>query len=409
MKYGLLMCKNTDNIGDDIQSYAAKRFLPRIDVVIDRESLDSFRLESGQTEPISVIMNAWYMHKKYNWPPAGLINPLFISMHVSAHGDLYRIDDRFLDGLGGAYLRRFEPIGARDESTLSLLEKKGIRAYFSGCLTLTLSLPDTLEKSDEVILTDVNPAIAVTLKKQFPGENWQSVTHCVDPPAISTLAPDERLEAVEALLHRYKRAKCVVTQRLHCALPCLALGTPVLLLYEEWSLDRMSSFLPLLNSIPVGQAANGRCRYNISSPPANPTKYLKYRHTLEERCCAFIREAEAKTDFPPSFPAEERLAWQKDLMSASLNTVVREREQNAHSLERLNTVVLEREQNACSLERELASIKGSVSFRLGRAITWLPRKIRGGVRCYRDHGGRYTAERILYHLHHGLDNEKRDR
>ena len=60
-------------------------------------------------------------------------------------------------------------------------------------------------------------------------------------------------------------------------------------------------------------------------------------------------------------------------------------------------------------DEELNSIKGSVSFRLGRAITWLPRKVRGGVRCYRDHGGRYTAERILYHLHLGPDNEKRDR
>lgn len=395
MKYGLLMYKNTDNIGDDIQSYAAKRFLPRIDAVIDRESLDSFRLESGQTEPVSVIMNAWYMHKKYNWPPAGLINPLFISMHVSTYGDLHRIGDRFLDGLGGAYLRRFEPIGARDQSTLSLLEKKGIRAYFSGCLTLTLSLPDTFEKSDEVILTDVDPAIAAALKKQFPGENWQSVTHSVDPAVISTLTVDERLDAVQALLHRYKRAKCVITQRLHCALPCLALGTPVLMLYEEWNLDRMSSFIPLLNSMPVNQAANGLCRYNISSPPANPTEYLKYRHTLEESCCAFIREAEVKTDYQPSFPAEELLAWQKDLMSASLNTVAWEREQNADS--------------ARSLERELASIKGSVSFRLGRALTWLPRKVRGGVRCYKEHGGRYTDERILYHLHLGPDNEKRDR
>lgn len=383
MKYGLLMCKNTDNIGDDIQSYAAKRFLPRIDAVIDRESLDSFRLESGQTEPVSVIMNAWYMHKKYNWPPAGLINPLFISMHVSAH-DLNRIGDRFLDGLGGEYLRQFEPIGARDESTLTLLEKKGIRAYLSGCLTLTLSLPDTVEKSDEVILTDVDPAIAAALKKQFPGENWQSVTHRVDPAAISTLTPDERLDAVETLLHRYKQAKCVITQRLHCALPCLALGTPVLLLYKEANLDRMSSFLPLLNSMPVSQAANGLCRYNISSPPANPTEYLKYRHALEERCCAFIREAEVKTDYPPSYPAEEILAWQKDLMSASLNTVVREREQNAV--------------NARRLERELASVKGSVSFRVGQAITWLPRKVQGGVRCYKEHGAAYTAHRLFEHL-----------
>ena len=47
---------------------------------------------------------------------------------------------------------------------------------------------------------------------------------------------------------------------------------------------------------------------------------------------------------------------------------------------------------------ELNSIKGSVSFRLGRAITWFPRKVRGGVRCYKEHRPAYTAHRFLEHL-----------
>ena len=42
MKYGLLYYKDTDNIGDDIQSYASERFLPRIDYMIDRENLEKF-------------------------------------------------------------------------------------------------------------------------------------------------------------------------------------------------------------------------------------------------------------------------------------------------------------------------------------------------------------------------------
>ena len=36
MKYGLLVFKETDNIGDDIQAYAAERFLPKVDYYIDR-------------------------------------------------------------------------------------------------------------------------------------------------------------------------------------------------------------------------------------------------------------------------------------------------------------------------------------------------------------------------------------
>lgn len=34
---------------------------------------------------------------------------------------------------------------------------------------------------------------------------------------------------------------------------------------------------------------------------------------------------------------------------------------------------------------------GGVSYRIGRAITWLPRKLRGGVRCIREHGLKYTC------------------
>jgi hypothetical protein len=40
------------------------------------------------------------------------------------------------------------------------------------------------------------------------------------------------------LLDVYARAKLVITTRLHCALPCLALGTPVVFLHERYAEDR---------------------------------------------------------------------------------------------------------------------------------------------------------------------------
>ena len=39
-----------------------------------------------------------------------------------------------------------------------------------------------------------------------------------------------------------------------------------------------------------------------------------------------------------------------------------------------------------------------VSLRIGLFITWLPRKVIGGIRCVRDHGLGYTLRRCLYHL-----------
>lgn len=48
--------------------------------------------------------------------------------------------------------------------------------------------------------------------------------------------------------------------------------------------------------------------------------------------------------------------------------------------------------------QELEDVRASVSFRVGRIITFFPRKIRGGLRCYREHGAIYTIKRTIQHL-----------
>lgn len=49
-------------------------------------------------------------------------------------------------------------------------------------------------------------------------------------------------------------------------------------------------------------------------------------------------------------------------------------------------------------KQELENIKNGYSFKTGRIITWLPRKIKGGIKCYKDHGLKYTVNRLLFHL-----------
>ena len=50
------------------------------------------------------------------------------------------------------------------------------------------------------------------------------------------------------------------------------------------------------------------------------------------------------------------------------------------------------------LDTDLDCVHAPVSFRVGRAITRRPPKLRGGVRCYREHGLGYTARRTVEHL-----------
>ncbi|WP_444301548.1 hypothetical protein, partial [Intestinimonas butyriciproducens] len=47
---------------------------------------------------------------------------------------------------------------------------------------------------------------------------------------------------------------------------------------------------------------------------------------------------------------------------------------------------------------EAALIRASWTYRIGRFITFIPRKVRGGVRCFSEHGWRYTWWRVLVHL-----------
>lgn len=46
------------------------------------------------------------------------------------------------------------------------------------------------------------------------------------------------------------------------------------------------------------------------------------------------------------------------------------------------------------MANELLCLKNSRSYRVGRMITFLPRKIRNGIRCYKEHGIAYTLNRI---------------
>ena len=47
-----------------------------------------------------------------------------------------------------------------------------------------------------------------------------------------------------------------------------------------------------------------------------------------------------------------------------------------------------------SKDLEADLIRASWSYRIGRFITFIPRKIRGGIRCYKEHGISYTLGRI---------------
>lgn len=326
MEYGLVVFNHTDNLGDDIQSYAAMQFLPKVDYLIDREAMDVFCPQSK--DYVAVILNGWYMHDKYSWPPSAYLVPLCLSMHFTRYDHL-GIGEKYLEGLGAEYLRRHGSVGCRDDATLQLMQQKDIDAWFSGCLTLTLPARAKSTPKQPYLcicdLTEEQTARAEELAERA-GLSVVKTTHTVDY-FKQQKNWTQRQEAVEAVLDTYQNAVCVITSRLHCALPCLAMQVPVLLLYDEEHSDtlRLGTYAKMTNHMSGEDFVSGAGQYDVLNPPPNPTGYLAIREDLTARCRAFV-EKTAQPDFCAVLPKQEfeegwlkRVLWQKQLLAQSVD------------------------------------------------------------------------------------------
>ena len=71
---------------------------------------------------------------------------------------------------------------------------------------------------------------------------------------------------------------------------------------------------------------------------------------------------------------------------------------------RCDDLCLKFDQRCDKLEQEIRELRQSPSYNVGRAITWLPRKIRGGYRCVKENGWKYTirhfGEKVKGKFHH---------
>ena len=224
------LCYETCNLGDPIQTLAQLGLLPECHVQAKRDHLHEF-VSARRTV---LLMDGWFSHLPENWPPSKHVEPLFVSFHIAPqHAQLAA--DRHFD-----YFKRVEPIGCRDLHTVRLFENLGIQALFSGCLTLSLqnAMP---ARTKSVYLVDTHlappdasgypPCYPEALAKLVPKrilDEAEYIEH--DAPRQYRNDHVYKLNRARDLIDAYSRARLVITSRLHCALSCLALGTPVVFL-----------------------------------------------------------------------------------------------------------------------------------------------------------------------------------
>ena len=282
-----LYCYRTENIGDEVQSIAARRFLPQIDYLIDRDSIGAW-VNSHSDENVLLIANGWYMRDPFNWPPRDpSLNPLLVSLYIEPNGvgpHLTKPSDVFFSPESLTYLKTRGPVGARDYATLRLLRDHGVDSYFSGCLTLTLERSPEIPKQDFILAVDVSDEVY----EHVVSHTSRHVIRA-SPFGDFALADHLRMTAGEVFLCAYQSAAAVITSRLHAALPCLALRTPVLLVKEPWSFDpnRYSGLGELVRSATPEEYVSDYQLFDPDNPPQNGTDYLELREHLIEICRAY--------------------------------------------------------------------------------------------------------------------------
>lgn len=265
-----LLTYTTMNLGDDIQSLAALRFLPEATVLLDRDDL------SGSNPPASaaIILNGWWMHHHERLALGACdLDPLLVSMHLT---------NRAIPVLGNPRVREFllrrGPVGCRDHATLDQLDRAGIPCWFSGCLTVTLPpTPDLPPAPDPYLLAiDCDPDLLDWLHDRSPVPVRNATQRIAEG-----MLPMERLRYARARLALIERAAAVVTTRLHVSLPALAYGVPVLLVLPRGYDSRFPGLDRFMHLVPPEGAKQALETRLLAGWPENPPDVWPWARALE--------------------------------------------------------------------------------------------------------------------------------
>lgn len=255
----------TSNVGDHVQAIALERLLDLhgVEIVgrVDRDAeLDSV------TEPCTIFLAGWFKHGDGNWPPAAVVDAVYLSFHMRPHQSAALLSDEAIE-----HYRRHEPVYGRDQFTVDRLRAEGVRSEVSNCAATTfprrLISPDAgkvfVVSRDRRILEHLPPDI---------GE-YEYVTQYAP-----TSDHDANMAIAGGLLDRYRtEARLVITSLLHCALPSIAMGIPTVVVWpinsragQASDRERFSTLSSLVPIHTMEQLRQGEAR--VVTPDIASTK-----------------------------------------------------------------------------------------------------------------------------------------
>jgi len=230
----LLKYDHSKNIWDVIQSLSSKKILENLWYKVN--FIDQNKLHKPIWKKIKLFLNGFFCFDDNDFsntfPFHSDIIPIFSNIHLELdYWKQEKLEKYFFNKKNIEYLKKYEPIWCRDQATSDILNKYNIKAINNSCITLLFNkrTKNEAQNATELILVDVDEYIPIP--KEYKN-NYTYITQYINN--WDRYLNKTKLQIAEDLLNYYKKnAKLVITSRFHCAIPCIAMWIPVILLWEN--------------------------------------------------------------------------------------------------------------------------------------------------------------------------------
>lgn len=238
--------KNTINLGDYVQTIATHYAIVRSyssEVQCeywDRDNLINYISTDGYSK--ICIMQGFFPISVFCFPNK-YVFPIFIGFHLGGCME-YSSQTNGSENLWKYFIQRFpqylknKSVGCRDKRTAAFLRSMGIKTYFSRCLTLTLPQRTQTPKENKVFISCfsyvrkvLDDKLPVELKSNCINISPEFDVDKVREYSFQALENVDILPYAKEYLDKIKKeATLVITDRIHVASPCIAMGIPTIVI-----------------------------------------------------------------------------------------------------------------------------------------------------------------------------------
>lgn len=267
MKYGILKYSADGvNLGDYAQlegirqAYKIMGIAESELVEIERDLISEYEGDYVILPMTGFFSNLRTIHM-FPWPER--IIPVYLGFHCE--------DESVIEEIYNVH-RQFGPFGCRDLCTMSLMRRNGLEAYMSGCMSICYSKREKEPTAGKVFLYDPPEELIEYIPEELlkNSERIESPVRQMKYPGYDPKNAADAKELVNSIFNKCKEeAALVITRRLHVALPCTAMGIPVVLAHTCHDGDIYDSRFSGLDRIIRPYKPSEYCSINWNPEPAD--------------------------------------------------------------------------------------------------------------------------------------------